>query len=74
MYEAHTSAFSAAEIIGHLDKLTPKGGSFVACGSDVTGTILAGGGRCGSHCNVRISVTLPEIFGLASDIFNLNWY
>jgi hypothetical protein len=35
--------FSTAEIIGHLDKLTPKGGSFAACGSDVAGMILAGG-------------------------------
>jgi hypothetical protein len=74
MSETNTSAFSTAEIIGHLDKLTPKGGSFVACGSDVPGMILAGGGRYGSHCNVRISVTVPEIFGLTLDMFSLNSY
>jgi hypothetical protein len=74
MSDTNTSALSTAEIIGHLDKLTPKGGSFVTCGSDVPGMILAAGGRYGSHCNVRISVTVPEIFGLASDMFNLNWF
>jgi hypothetical protein len=72
MHEVNTPAFSTAKIIGHLDKLTPNGGAFVACGSDVAGMILAGGGRYGSHCNVRISVIFPGIFGLASDVFNLN--
>jgi hypothetical protein len=65
VYEGNASAFFTAEIIGHVDNLTPKGDSFVAFRSDVAGMILAGGGRCSSHCNVRISVTLPEIFGFA---------